>query len=91
MFLERFKYVDTHIYTKYKMANITLVIPEDLKAELKEHDEVNWSAVIRKALQEHLNKIRIAEAIASKSTLTEKDAEIIARKIKREIAKNHGL
>ena len=73
------------------MVNITLAIPEDLKKELQQHREVNWSAVIRKALQEHLRKVRIAEAIASKSKLTEKDAEEISRKIKREIAKNHGL
>ncbi len=73
------------------MVNITLAISEDLKEELQEHKEVNWSAVIRKALQEHLRKIRIAEAIASKSKLTEKDAEEIARKIKREMAKNHDL
>ena len=73
------------------MVNITLAIPEDLKQELQEHEEVNWSAVIRKALQEHLRKIRIAEAIASKSKLTQKDADEIAGKIKREIARQHGL
>ena len=73
------------------MVNITLAIPEDLKKELQQHREVNWSAVIRKALQEHLRKVRIAEAITSKSKLTEKDVEEISRKIKREIAKNHGL
>lgn len=73
------------------MVNITLAVPEDLKEELQQHKEVNWSAVIRKALQEHLRKIRIAETIAGKSRLTEKDAEEIARKIKREMAKEHGL
>ena len=73
------------------MVNITLTIPEDLKKELQKHEEVNWSGVIRKALQEHLRKIEIAEAIASKSKLTEKDAEEIGKKIKREIAKRHNL
>lgn len=73
------------------MVNITLAIPEELKKELQKHQEANWSAVIRKALQEHLRKLRIADAIVSKSKLTEKDAEEIARKIKREMAKEHGL
>ena len=73
------------------MVNITLAIPEDLKQELQKHEEVNWSAVIRKALQEYLRKIRIAEAIASKSKLTQKDADEIARKIKRDTAKELGL
>jgi hypothetical protein len=42
-------------------------------------------------LQEHLDKIAMIEEIASKSKLTEKDAEEIGNKIKREIAKRHGL
>ena len=54
------------------MVNITLVVPQDLKKELQKHKEVNWSAVIRSALQEHLRKVHIAEAIASKSKLTKK-------------------
>ncbi len=73
------------------MVNITLAVPEDLKEELKQHNEVNWSAVIRRALQEHLQKINLAESIVGKSKLTKKDAEEIAKKIKREIARNHGL
>lgn len=75
-----------HVYI-----NITLAIPEDLKQELQNHDEVNLSAVIRRALQEHLRKLRIVEAIANKSKFTQKDADEIARKIKREMAKEQGL
>ncbi|MEK6873212.1 MAG: hypothetical protein AABW91_00015 [Nanoarchaeota archaeon] len=73
------------------MVNITLTLPEDLKEELQKHKEVNWSAVIRKALSNHLKKLEIAEAIAQKSKLTRKDAEEINKLIKREMAKNHGL
>ncbi|MDO8460672.1 MAG: hypothetical protein Q7S74_06185 [Nanoarchaeota archaeon] len=73
------------------MANITLTVPEDLREELKKHEEVNWSGVIRKALHDHLRKIQIAEAIASKSKLTQKDIEELSRKVNKSIAKNHGL
>lgn len=73
------------------MVNVTVTIPEELRTKLKKHDEVNWSAVIRKALQEHLRNIEIAEAIAQKSKLTKKDAEEISKKIKREMARQHGL
>jgi hypothetical protein len=73
------------------MANITLTIPEDLQIELRKHDEVNWSGVIRKALQEHLRKLRIADAIANKSKLTQKDVEELSKLVKKGIAKNHGL
>lgn len=71
--------------------NITLSLPENLKDELKKCREVNWSAVIRIALIEHLRKVRIAEAIARKSKLTEKDAEEIGRKIKASMARELGL
>ncbi len=66
------------MFTQETMTNITLAIPEELKKQLQKHDEINWSAVIRRALQEHLNTLVIAEAIASKSKLTEKDAKDIA-------------
>ena len=73
------------------MVNITLAIPEHLKEKLQRHKEVNWSAVTRRALEEHLKMLEIVEAIAQKSKLSEKDADELARKIKREMAKQHGL
>jgi hypothetical protein len=73
------------------MVNITLAIPEDLKEELQKHEEVNWSAVVRRALKEHLKRIELVEAIAQKSKLTEKDAEELARKVKKEMARRHDL
>ena len=73
------------------MANMTITIPEDLKEEIQKHKEVNWSAVTRRAMKEHLRKLRIAEAIASKSKLTKKDVEELDKLVKRGIAKAHGL
>jgi len=73
------------------MVNITLSVSEELKKRLQKHDEVNWSAVTRRALEEHLNKMEIAEKIASKGKLTRKDADEISKLIKRDIAKAHGL
>jgi len=73
------------------MVNVTLAIPEELKLELQKHSEVNWSAVIRKALAEHLRKVRIAETIASKSKLTKEDVKELDEMIKRGIANNHGI
>tara|TARA_Y100000310_G_C20306097_1_gene634020 strand:- start:365 stop:595 length:231 start_codon:yes stop_codon:yes gene_type:complete len=73
------------------MVNITLAIPENLKEKLQKHKEVNWSAVTRRALEEHVKRIEIVEAIAQKSKLTQKDADELARKVKREMARQHGL
>ncbi len=68
------------------MTNITLSISEELKKELQKHQEVNWSAVIRRAMIEHLRNVRIAEAIAQKSKLTEKDVAEISKIIKKDMA-----
>ena len=73
------------------MVNITLSVSEELKKRLQKYDEVNWSAVTRRALEEHLNKMEIAEKIASKSKLTRKDVEELDKLIKREVAKAHGI
>jgi len=73
------------------MVNITLTIPDDLREEIQNHKEVNWSAVTRKAMQDHLRKLHIAEAIANKSKLTKNDIEELDRLVKRGIAKEHGL
>ena len=73
------------------MTNITLAISDDLKRQLQRYREVNWSAVIRRLLEEHLRKIEIAEAIASKSKLTQKDSDEIAKLIKKDMAKHHNL
>jgi len=73
------------------MPNLTVSMPADLKVAMSKHDEVNWSAVIRKAVQDHLHRIEIADAIAAKSELTVHDVEELDKLIKRGIAKKHGL
>ena len=73
------------------MVNITLAIPEHLKEKLQKHKEVNWSAVTRRALEEHLKRMEIVEAIAQKSKFTEEDARELTKKVKRDMAKDLGL
>lgn len=73
------------------MVNITVTVPEDLKTEIQKHKEVNWSAVMRNAMLEHLRKLHIAEAIASKSKLTTKDIAELDKLVKKGLAKEHGL
>ena len=73
------------------MPNVTVAMPEDLKQEMTRHEEVNWSAVMRKAVQEHLRKLAIADAIGQRSKLTEKDVAELDRLVKKGLAKRHGL
>jgi Arc/MetJ-type ribon-helix-helix transcriptional regulator len=73
------------------MPNLTVSVPDDLKDQMSRHEEVNWSAVIRRAIQDHLRKLEIADAIAQKSRLTREDVEELDRLVKKGIAKRHGL
>jgi len=70
---------------------MTLAIPEDLHKLIRRHNEVKWSEVARKAMWEHAKRLDIMDKLVSKSKLTEKQAEEIGNKLKKEIAKRHGL
>lgn len=73
------------------MTNLTITINEELKQEIQKHKEVNWSAVARNAMEEHLKNIELMNKLTSKSKLTEKDAIEIGRKINKAVARKHGL
>lgn len=73
------------------MTNMTLAIPEDLYKIIKKHKEIKWTEIARQAMWEQARKIELMDNLLSKSELTEEDALEIGRKIKREIAKKHGL
>ncbi len=74
-----------------KNVNLTLAIPIELRRKMQEMEEVNWSAVIRKLLQQHVERVEIAERIAQKSKLTEKDAKEIADLIDKGVARKLKL
>lgn len=64
------------------MGNITLSIPEIVHKEMRHFSEVKWSEVARKAIQNKLETLRLAEKLAAKSKLTEKDILAFDKKIK---------
>lgn len=73
------------------MANITLSIPDELHKKLKKHKEIRWSEAIRAILEKRIEDLEFMDNIAKNSKLTMKDVEEIGTKIKRGIAKRHGL
>jgi hypothetical protein len=64
------------------MANMTLSIPDTVHAEMKHFSEVRWSEVARKAIIEKLESLQLAEKLAMKSRLTQKDVEEFNKKVK---------
>ena len=72
------------------MPNITLSISEELHKVVKEHNEIKWSEIARRAISEQAQKLSIMEKIASKSKLTEKDINDIDHKIKAGLLKRYA-
>ncbi len=73
------------------MANMTLSIPDDLLKRMKQFREIKWSEVARQALERRVKEFEKIEEIASKSKLTQKDADDISDKIKASLAKRLNL
>ena len=63
--------------------NLTLSIPDELHEKIRGFSELRWSEIARKAIEQRINDMEIIERIASKSKLTQKDADEISKKIKR--------
>ena len=89
MILKANLYICVHTYIS--MVNMTLSIPEELHKKMKKLSEIKWSEVARKAIEQRVNDLETIEKIASKSKLTQKDADEISKKIKEGIAKRHNL
>ena len=64
------------------MGNMTLAIPDDVQIEMKHFSEVRWSEVARKAILQKIEALKMAEKLAEKSKLTQKDVDDFNKKIK---------
>ena len=69
------------------MTNLTLSIPDDLKAKMGHFPEINWSEVARQAIMEKTRVLEQMQQLLSRSTLTKQDALTIGREIKRRMWK----
>ena len=69
------------------MPTLSVSIPDELKHKMEQLDEINWSAVARKAFEDKVSQIQILKKIAGKSMLTEKDANEISGKINQSMSK----
>lgn len=56
------------------MATVSFRVPEEMKQQLEEHDEINWSAVLRQHLADELEALEtknIAHAVATSERLSQ--------------------
>ena len=64
------------------MPNMTLSIPAELHIIVKEHSEIKWSEIARRAMWEQAKKLQLMDKLVEKSTFTEKEVTELDHKIK---------
>ena len=69
------------------MGTISVSVNDKMRERISKLDEINWSAVARKAFEDKLKEIDILKKIASKSKLTQKDANEISNQINKSMAR----
>lgn len=64
------------------MGSVSFRVPDEVKKRMEEHDEVNWSAVLRGHIREELHNLEsrnIAHAVATSERLSNTiDPEAVA-------------
>ena len=72
-----------------KMVSVTLSVAEDIKQEMDQFPEINWSAVAREAIQQRLVMLHKFREFTKDSTLTEEEALQLGREVSRKAQKRH--
>jgi hypothetical protein len=64
------------------MGSVSVRVPDEVKARMEEHDELNWSAVLRKHIEAELQRLdsrNLAHAVATSERLSSAiDADEVA-------------
>ena len=72
------------------MVNITLSVPEELKEEMDQFKEINWSAVFRELIKKRILLLKQIKEFTRESELTEEDALRIGREINKALHKKYN-
>lgn len=70
---------------------MTFTVPEELKDNAQQRDDVNWSAVVTRAIEEKLATLELADRIAQRSQLTPEDVEELADAVDEAMAEHYGV
>jgi len=71
------------------MVSITLSVPEELKHEMDNFNEINWSAVARTAIKKKISMLEKFRQFTKDSTITEEEALELGRKVSERAMKKH--
>jgi len=71
------------------MPNMTLSLPEDVYKIVKNHKEVRWSEIARRAIEDYAKKIALLNAMTAQSDLSEEDIMTLDTKVKSGIQQHY--
>lgn len=71
------------------MVSVTLSVPDEMKAEMDDHPEINWSEVARQSIRQKLAELRFLEAFKADSDLTEEEAIALGRELNAQMAERY--
>lgn len=76
---------------RHPAAHMTFTIPGPLKKRVQARRDVNWSAIVAQAMEDRLNKLELADRLAAKSRLSERDVDELADIVDKTMAKRLGI
>ena len=68
------------------MPTVTVNVDDDLKDQMEDHPEINWSEVARSAFEEKIDDLEMMKRLSSDSELTEEDVNELAELIDSNVA-----
>jgi hypothetical protein len=71
------------------MTEIKINVPTELKSQMDEFPEIDWSLVARAAIKRTLQQLRELKQFTSESELTEEDAIELGAKVSKNLAKRY--
>jgi hypothetical protein len=71
------------------MVSITLAVPAELKRDMDQFPEINWSAVAREAIKQKILLLKKFREFTKDSTLTDEDALRLGAEVSKAVARRH--
>ncbi len=71
------------------MVSMTLSVAEDLKHEMDQFPEINWSAIAREAIKQRLVMLHKFREFTRDSTFSEDEALQLGREVSQKARKRH--
>ncbi len=65
------------------MSEVTVNLPQDLDIVMRRHASIDWSGIAAEAIRKTAAELELLDAIASESKLTEEDAIVLGKKVKK--------